>query len=242
MALYLYRGLWTGVDWLYPPRCAGCEKQGVRLCHDCVQTIQKLEPPYCLLCADPIDTGEICQKCINHPPKYDFLRSWAVFGGPLRQALHRLKYRRDLGLGDVLAHQMVQCLNSQDWKIDVVVPVPLGRARQKERGYNQAALLARPLAWECALAYRPKAIRRVKETRSQVGLSLEGRRENTHNAFVAQRELVSEQNVLIVDDVATTGATLDACAQALRAAGAQQVYAITLARALRRADNTYADS
>jgi predicted amidophosphoribosyltransferase len=107
----------------------------------------------------------------------------------------------------------------------------LGVARLKECGYNQAALLARPLALGCGLAFRPQALTRVRETRSQVGLSFVQRCENVSGAFQAWPDRVSGLNVLVVDDVATSSATLEACAAALLGAGANQVYGLTLARA-----------
>jgi ComF family protein len=119
------------------------------------------------------------------------------------------------------------------WQVDLVVPVPLGVARLRERGYNQASLIARPLALGCGLPYSSQVLMRTRETRSQVGLSVYERRENVRGAFVAQPERVARRSVLVVDDVATTSATLDACATALLTAGCSQVFGITVSRAAR---------
>jgi ComF family protein len=126
---------------------------------------------------------------------------------------------------------MSQVLQSQPWKIDLVCPVPLGVARQADRGFNQAALLARPIALSSGLTYSPHAVERKKETLSQVGLNFERRHNNVSDAFQAKPAVARGRTVLIVDDVATSGATLEACALALLEAGARQVYALTLARA-----------
>jgi ComF family protein len=142
-----------------------------------------------------------------------------------------MKYRRDLSLGEILARPLVELLEDLDWPVELVVPVPLGVARLRERGYNQATLLARPLALGCGISFRPQALSRVRETRSQVGLSIAQRRENVSGAFQARTGWVSGRNVLVVDDVATSSATLDACASALLSAGAARVYGLTLARA-----------
>jgi ComF family protein len=118
------------------------------------------------------------------------------------------------------------------WEVDLVVPVPLSQARFRERGYNQAALLALPLALSCRIRYNSKTLTRIRETASQVGLSAQRRQENVIDAFLAERISAQGKRILLVDDVATTGATLDACAKALMLAGAQNVLCLTLARAV----------
>jgi ComF family protein len=119
-----------------------------------------------------------------------------------------------------------------NWKVEIVVPVPLGVARLENRGYNQAALLARPLALATLLRYEPDALIRSKETLTQVGLSVSRRRVNVKGAFEAKQRLVEGKSVLIVDDIATSGATLEACAEAMFNSGARAVYCLTLARTL----------
>jgi ComF family protein len=172
------------------------------------------------------------------PPHYLALRSWAAFGGKVRNALHRLKYRRDVSLGEALSRPLSDYLQQLEWPIDLVLPVPLGTQRLAERGYNQAELLARPLALASGVRFRTNALWRSRETRSQVGLSANLRRENVAQAFRARPECVEGRKVLIVDDVTTSGATLDSCATALLDAGAQAVYGLTMARAvLSLADN-----
>jgi ComF family protein len=161
------------------------------------------------------------------------LRSWAVFVHPVQDALHRLKYRRDVGLGDALAAHMVEFVAALDWPIDMIVPIPLGRKRLNERGYNQVGLVARPLAMALDLEYASRELRRRRETRSQVGLSKTARLENVRDAFVAGQR-VRGKTVLVVDDVATTGSTLSSAADAFFASGAKDVYGLTVARALPR--------
>ena len=156
-----------------------------------------------------------------------------MFADPVQEALHRLKYRRDVGLGDSLAEHMTRYVAGLNWPIDVIIPMPLGRRRLRERGYNQAGLIARPLAMALGLEYAPRELSRRRETRSQVGLSQQERRENVRDAFVADRR-VTGKTVLVVDDVATTGSTLSSSAEALFLSGAKDVYALTVARALPR--------
>ena len=160
------------------------------------------------------------------------LRSWAVFDNPVQAALHRLKYRRDIGLGEALSNQFAGFVAGLGWPIEIVLPIPLGRKRFKERGYNQVAMVAMPLALQLGLSYSSKALVRARETRSQVGLSAIERRENVREAFLADVKKVNGRNILLMDDVSTTGATLSSAAEALYASGAREVFAVTIARAL----------
>jgi ComF family protein len=164
------------------------------------------------------------------------MRSWAVFDSPIQNALHTIKYRRNVGLGDSIASQMVDFVRSLQWDIGVVIPVPLGRKRLKERGYNQVGLVARPLAYELGLEYAPRAIWKSRETRSQVGLTISQRRENVSKAYQADPAVVKRKSVLLMDDVATTGSTISACTEALLSAGAHEIFALTIARALSHHD------
>jgi len=160
------------------------------------------------------------------------MRSWAVFDSPIQTGLHTMKYRRNVGLGEALASQMVEFLRSLQWNVDVMIPVPLSSKRLKERGYNQVALVAQPLAYYTGLAYAPQALWKSRDTRSQVGLNVSQRRENVQNAYQADPEIVRWKSILLMDDVATTGSTISSSTEALMSAGARDVYAITIARAL----------
>jgi ComF family protein len=124
-------------------------------------------------------------------------------------------------------------VKDNDVQGDLVVPIPLGVKRLRERGYNQAALLARPFALALQLPYRPRALKRIKETRTQVGLSIPQRRKNVEGAFEADPDIVSGKSVIVMDDVMTTGATLDEAGQALKQAGASQVVGFSLAKAVK---------
>lgn len=157
--------------------------------------------------------------------------AWGKYQEPLSKAIKRLKYARDIALGDALAQHLVWLVESNNIKADMVVPVPLGKNRQRERGYNQAALLARSLALILGLAFKPAAVVRTRETASQVGLSLEERLLNVSGAFRAVPDTVRGKRILLVDDVLTTGATLEATAVALREAGAASIEAVVVSRA-----------
>jgi ComF family protein len=174
-----------------------------------------------------------CAVCrVLQPSPLAGIRSAALFAGPLQRALHRLKYRRDVSLADALAPIMLTTWREHNLPAGMVMPVPLSAGRLRERGYNQAGLLARGFADLARLPYADRALRRVRHTESQVHLSAVARRENVASAFAADGRRVKGQIVILVDDVCTTGATLAACAEALRAAGASQVWGLTLGRAI----------
>jgi len=143
-----------------------------------------------------------------------------------------MKYRRNIGFGESIALQMMDFVCSLRWPVEILIPVPLGKKRLKERGYNQVGLVARPLAYQMGWRYAPDALWKTRETRSQVGLTVSQRRENVQNAYQADPKIVKRKSILIMDDVATTGSTILACTEALLSAGTQEVYVLTIARAL----------
>lgn len=234
----LYHLFWCVVDWFYPPTCGGCERTGERWCSECQQQVEKITGPICPRCGLPQRGNRLCSTCRAIRPEFDQLRSWGVYKGPLRLAIHKLKYRRDLGLAEPLANHLAHMLASTNWNVDLITCVPLNNLREKERGYNQSKEIARPLALQLRKPFHPRVIQRIRDTVSQVGLTAEERSQNVHGAFRAQKSSVTGKNVLLVDDVATTGATINACASALREAGAAHVYGLTVARAVRLSDHT----
>ncbi len=234
-AYQLYRLMWTGMDWILPPSCGGCGESHSRWCADCQQKVHRPSEPLCETCGLPLERKtELCVDCRTSTPGFRRLRAWSTFDPPVRNALHRLKYRRDIGLGDALAAGMLTFVRELGWPVDLVVPVPLGKKRLQERGYNQVGLIARPLALAMRISYAPNVLARLRETRSQVGLAAAERRENVAAAFQAKQNRVNGRTVLLIDDVATTGSTLSSCAEALYAARAQDVFALAVSRALTR--------
>ncbi len=229
---WAYQGMWDALDWLFPPFCGGCGRKGVRWCETCQHQVKVLSGILCKICGQEIIQEGICPACRSETPPFRQLRSWARFEFPVRPALHRLKYRHDLGLGEALAASLAEFACSLNWPVEMVVPVPLSKKRLRERGYNQVELIAYPLSLALGLSYQPKALRRHRDTVSQVGLTADERKENVRQAFVADARRVNGKCVLLIDDVATTGATLASCSQALLQAGAREVFALTVARAI----------
>ena len=232
MAYVFYQLMWQSLDWLFPPHCGGCGCLGERWCKACQASTKLIGSEVCAVCGEPNPGGDLCLECIQQPPVYNHLRSWAVFEGPVREAIHKLKYNGDIGLGEILARQLIKLVKELGWYYDMVVPVPLSTERLKERGYNQSALLARPIALAFGSRYMPNSLVRVRNTASQVGLNAGERLVNVAGAFRAAPETVKQKTILVVDDVTTTGATIQACSEALLQAGASKVLGLTLARAI----------
>jgi ComF family protein len=193
--------------------------------------VELIAGPICERCGYPNPQRGPCQQCRNHPYEaLDQIRSVAFFDGTLQNALHQLKYRRDIALADTLAQLMQSEFMALTTASTTLVPVPLSARRYRERGYNQAALLARGLADLVSAPYQPNVLRRTRYTVSQVGLTALERRDNVKDAFLASHP-VTGRDFMLIDDVCTTGSTLEACAHALKLAGANQVTALTLGRA-----------
>ena len=229
------------LDLLYPRCCIGCGTTGPEtyryICWDCWSAAMRVEPPFCDLCGDPVagavDHNFICYACSAEKPSYDGARSAARYDGVVGEALRQLKYRNAIWLAPDLAAVLRNCLDAeyQGRTFDVVVPVPLYRVRRRERGFNQAAVLAHALAAGLRCRSIPATLRRIRPTATQTNLTAPQRLSNVQNAFESKRgKQLSGKSVLLIDDVMTTGATVNACAKALKKGGAASVYVLTVAR------------
>lgn len=230
--LQIYRWFWQAVDFIYPPECAGCNSSGEIWCKDCQESVHTITEPICPLCGYPSIKTEICSNCQETPPPYTALRSWAEYEGPLREALHNLKYKNDLELGNVFSSALVTIIRALNWNFDFIIPMPISPNHYKVRGYNQSMVIARPIALALGISIANNLVERNKETRSQVNLNREERFKNLQSAFSANSAKLLNKKVLLVDDICTTGATISSCSKTLKDAGCSEIYCLTVARTL----------
>ncbi len=223
------------LDIVYPPRCVLCGASShAALCAGCLaQAALPLPPPTCSRCGRPC-AALPCSDCLADPPAYLANVAAGAYSGALREAIHRLKYRDSPYLAEPLGAIMAECARANapmlgNLSFDAVVPVPLHPARRRVRGYNQAERLARVIARELEVPLDCHALRKVKNTKSQVGQTAGKRQANIDSAFRGVAARADGKTLLLVDDVTTTGTTLKRCAQELKQAGARAVYALTLA-------------
>ena len=230
----------AALDHVFPPLCPVCESllgAGRRdpLCGVCWEGLERITPPWCRCCGVPLGIEGLCGACRDRRPRFAYARAALRYGDLAREAIHAFKFggRRTLAdpLGDLLAGLGLSALPGA--APDVLVPVPLHPRRARERGYNQALLLARRLERAWGVPVAADALRRAVVTQPQADLDAAARRRNVRNAFVVHRpELVAGRHVVLVDDVLTTGATAGECAKSLARAGAATVGVLTVARAL----------
>ena|SRR5436190_11896395 len=219
---------------LFPQSCVLCgsqvfERRWSAACPECWSKLEPIPRPFCLQCGMPAPAIEtLCGACRRGDHAFDFARSLFLFNDPMRGIVHHLKYSARVSLAKPLGQPLRACLADEGFEAKIAVPVPLHRARARERGFNQAELLARQLKLQVDL----RLLRRRKNTPSQTGLSRSQRALNLSAAFEVRG--VPPETVLVVDDVYTTGSTLHEIAKTLKRAGVRRVEVLTVARVLRQ--------
>ncbi len=192
-------------------------------------------PPLCPGCGKPQASGILCPVCRQRQTEIDGIRSPFRFAEVIREAIHQLKYRNLKAISPCLAALLADYLQSSPLPGEALVPVPLHPRRLRERGYNQSSLLARELGKITNLPVIEGCLIRIKEAQPQVRTAtVEDRRKNVTDAFKCQNGKVRGKQIILVDDVCTSGATLESCASALKSGGATSVWGLTLAREIHR--------
>ncbi len=221
----------TALDLLFPRWCVGCGREGDFICHACRRLLPRVTPPLCPRCGQPQSSGILCPACVSWRAEIDGIRAPFRFNGVIRQAIHQLKYRNLRALAKPLAELLNDYLVANPVPGEVLVPVPLHQKRLRERGYNQSGLLSRELGKLAGLPLVADCLVRQRHTPPQARTTtIDQRRSNVVDAFTCRDQRLQDRQVLLIDDVSTCGATLDACAAALKAAGATSVWGLTLAR------------
>jgi ComF family protein len=236
----LRRLLRAALDLLLPPCCPLCRRlasEAHALCASCWGQLEHIASPQCVRCGHPFEyeaPGESeCLACLSRPPQFARGRAALSYNETAKRLVFRLKFCGGTDMAPMMAEWMLRAGKDLLREADLLVPVPLHRARLLARQYNQAALLARRIGKRAGVAVRYDVLKKTKRTGAQSRLSRKARERNLKGAFLApenKRKHLEGKNVLLVDDVYTTGATADRCARALRKGGAAKVCVLTLCK------------
>lgn len=222
---------------LFPESCPLCKKPSreheiAPICQECWDGISQYNGPICQTCGKPLTSQEsiTCGACTSDEPAFKQARSFGLYDGTLKEAINLLKYHGIKRLAKPLSHLLLK-IKIPD--VDAILPVPLYKRRLREREFNQSALLANCLAKSSGIPLFLDSLTKVKDTMPQVRLGAKERKNNPKKAFeVRNKELIQGKNILLIDDVFTTGATVRECSKVLKKAGAKEIYVIALAHGI----------
>lgn len=232
--------VWESIfDLLFPPRCAYCQRSGAYLCPTCAQQAELPQSPICFRCGRlQTNPSVTCDFCLRRDDwSLTWVRAATLYTGPIQAAVHKLKYDGQKELAPFLGRYLVAAYHQQPWTnpaeesslaLDFIVPVPLHAKRFQERGFNQASLIAEAFTKSTNLPLAKSLLTRERYAESQINFGFEERQINVEDAFQIHANIAGKK-ILLVDDVYTTGATLNECAKTLRIGGATEVYGLTVA-------------
>lgn len=199
------------------------------ICQKCEGLVRPIAHPRCYKCGKPVEQGEYCKDCSDHSHSFEQGRGIFVYDDKMRRSITRYKYYGCREYGDFFAKAMYVYAKReiQEWKPDLLVPVPMDKAKLRMRGFNQSAYLAERLSEDTYIPVDLHLVEKIHKTKSQKKLSASQRRKNLEDAFFVKRQ-VTGKTILVVDDVYTTGSTVDAMAACLKKKGAKKVYFLTV--------------
>ncbi len=244
MIEYIKEGL---LNFIFPLDCKICEKpiresKGYSICEDCFKTIELIERPYCIKCGKPLipsvffkqNREILCLDCKRKKYSFEFSRSTGIYDKVLKKCIHLFKYYGEKKLAKPLGKLMVDYLVKNDEfkkRIDLIIPVPLHKNDLRKRGFNQSILLCRVIGNYFSISVGEKVLIKKKLTPFQANLSKKEREKNILRAFLVEKpKEIKGKNILILDDVFTTGATVEECTKELMKARAKNIFVLTLAR------------
>ena len=228
-ASVLKKALGFALDLLLPEYCVVCKREGAYLCADCESTLSPLQRPYCFVCASP-RVPQLCDWCRRSAPAFDSVRAPYEFRGGARRMVHDLKYRYVRVGVPYMARLLAAYLERNPYPVDAYCVVPLHGRRERGRGFNQSELIARELSGLTGVPVDADALRRTRNTPAQVSMETAGeRRRNIVDAFECSANMEGRR-LMLIDDVVTTGSTMSECADALKDAGAANVWGLAFAR------------
>ncbi len=228
------------IDTVFPAKCLTCEVKTDKanlFCFSCWNSLTFISDPRCSICGSPfpikMEKNSICPYCIEEKPSYDMARSVLRFDHRSEHLIHNFKYYDKTEATKTITNMMIKAYGEAMSKIDIVSAVPMHQSKLRKRKYNQAAVLANEIAKTSDKPYKPEILIKSKDSISQSGLSKEERKENVKNTFKLNplfKNDIWRKNILIIDDVLTTGATASECAKVLRRNGAKRINILTIAR------------
>ncbi|MBO5292324.1 MAG: ComF family protein [Lachnospiraceae bacterium] len=231
------KGVWEWIlDAVFPRRCPVCDEilgtDGIRVCPGCREAFQILREPICRRCGKPIKDAEeeYCSDCLKR--RHEFDQGAALYEyASVRESIYRFKYMGRQEYKEFYGEEISRYLGRQirEWNADLLLPVPIHAARMRKRGYNQAELLAEEIGRRLSIPVMKKTAWRVRKTVPQKGLNVSERQNNLKKAFKIRQNDVKLKTIIIIDDIYTTGSTIDALAGECRRAGAEKVYFVVLA-------------
>ncbi len=231
---------WHVGDWilqlLFPRRCPFCDEPipggAAYVCVRCEKKIRVIREPYCYKCGKPVESGEkeYCRDCRKYGHVFERGRALLLYSGEVKASIYRFKYAGRKEYAKAYAALVMQELSDYFREVDAnaIVPVPLHKKRYQKRGYNQAELLAREIGRYTSLPVLPQLVTRTRDTLPQKQLDRGGRQNNLKKAFKINGNDVKLNTIILIDDIYTTGSTMDAIAQVLRDAGVKQIFFLTI--------------